>query len=126
MERAMVTRREELPKIRRIRCLRHAPRAYGIRPGSYNRIGWRLIVAGRASVKTPSCMNTRTTAPIRAMLIVLCGVASALAVAADRMAPMPDRHADPWLWSTGDFKPDRGWADEIPGTRGSQAKRETA
>jgi hypothetical protein len=51
------------------------------------------------------------TTLIRATLVCLCGLVSALAVA-DSTGVATDRSDVGWLWSTGDFKTDRSWTDQ--------------
>jgi hypothetical protein len=49
---------------------------------------------------------------IRLILVCLCALVSALTVAAENPEVTTVRQDDSWLWSTGDFKPDRGLTDE--------------
>lgn len=50
-----------------------------------------------------------------ALLVGLSVSASVLALTSDRPDVAASRQGDPWLWSTGDFTPDRGWTvDDVP------------
>ena len=61
-----------------------------------------------------------TLAP--ALLVCLSGFASALVATSDSPDLPSKGQGDAWLWSTGDFMPERGWTDQqIPGIGTSQS-----